>query len=62
MFLKKSVLTVGLLLTSISAQSPYNSAGIGMLSDFSAALAFGLGMSGLMGGFNHSVSTQNPST
>jgi len=61
-FLKKSVLTVGLLLTSISAQSPYNSAGIGMLSDFSAAPAFGLGMSGLMGGFNHSVSTQNPST
>jgi len=55
-------MTVGMMLTMLSAQSPYNSAGMGLLSDFSAAPAFGLGMSGLMGGFNHSVSTQNPST
>lgn len=61
-YLKKIVMMTGMMLTLISAQSPYNSAGMGLLSDFSAAPAFGLGMSGLMGGYNHSVSAQNPST
>ncbi len=46
----------------LSAQSPYNSAGMGLISDFSDAPAFGLGISGLVGSYNHTVSTQNPST
>ncbi|MFQ6608903.1 MAG: hypothetical protein ACE5EE_10280 [Fidelibacterota bacterium] len=63
MVFPKRIFMILLMVASIQfAQSPYNSAGMGLLSDFSDASAFGLGMSGSMGGFNHSVFTQNPST
>jgi len=61
-FPKRIILTLWIAAVMLPAQSPYNSAGMGLLSDFSDAPAFGLGTSGLIGSYSHAVSTQNPST